>query len=508
MKKKMITACIGGFLLALGLAFASCGDNQESSGPSLEYARVDDGYAVVGMGSYVDGVLDIPSTYKGKPVTTIAEGAFSYEQEIGIVNIPDSVTTIEKNAFNSCPNITSVSIGKNVTVIGDGAFTYCNSIAEITNLDSVETVGVEAFKGCVRLKSVEFSDSITTISDSAFEVCKALETVTFGQKIEWIGKRAFYECVKLGGIEIPDGAPTDILEKAFYGCENVNYIRLGDGVRSIGAEAFSACSLTREIVLGDGLVTIGSNAFASCRKVYQITLGSSLISIGDNAFSKCWLLREVCNRSNLTITKGTSSNGGVGYYAFYVRTGDEPTRLSKDENGLVYYTEGEKKILIAVDFKKSGPLVVPDDVTEIAPYAGYAVQEITSIYIGDGCKKIGEGAFRNTYQIREVTLGKNVEIVDDGAFRYNGYITTLVIGKNLKSVGKEAFLKKVGSKDYRAYKTVYYEGTQKEWNTIVWEEGNDHLLDISVTVAFYSETKPTLAGFYWHYVDGKATMWE
>ena len=176
---------------------------------------------------------------------------------------------------------------------------------------------------------------------------------------------------------------------------------------------------------------------------------------------------------------------------------------------LVYYTDaakGEKK-LITVEFEKSGPLFVPDDVTEIAPYACYNMQEITSVYIGDGCKKIGESAFRNTYQISELHLGKNLEEIGNYAFRYNGYITSPVIGKSLKTVGLQAFLKKVGDKYYRAYDTVYYEGTQAEWNAISFAEGNADLLSASVRVAYYSAEEPTSSGLYWRYVNEKPTLW-
>ena len=165
----LLKGSIGLFVLATGLAIAACdgGKTEDPQTPSLEYALVEDGYAVVGMGTYEEGILNIPSTYKGKPVTTIGEEAFLYETEIGIVNIPDSVKIIEKKAFYNCPNITQVSIGKNVTTIEDSAFADCNNIVEITDLDSVEYIGAEAFRECLMLKAVEFSNSIKTVSNAS-----------------------------------------------------------------------------------------------------------------------------------------------------------------------------------------------------------------------------------------------------------------------------------------------------------------------------------------------------
>ncbi|MBE5752376.1 MAG: leucine-rich repeat domain-containing protein [Clostridiales bacterium] len=524
MKRKLLSVCIGLFAVALCGGAVACesmkpadnGNNNPPApqGPSLEFERVDDGYAVVGIGTYEEGILVIPAEYDGEPVTTIGEKAFAAETEIGVLTVPDSVTTIQAGAFENCSNLTTVTIGKNVSYIADSAFAYCHSMESVSTFESVTFVGKKAFFGCMRLRSVAFSDALKTLSDSAFEVCDKLNTVTVGTGLETIGNRAFYGCKALKGLDIPDGAPTVIGNAAFQLCEAIEYVHLGNGVTQIGDSAFASCSLLRDVVLGDGVMSIGENAFSKCRKFYQLTLGESLVSIGTNAFDRCWLIREIYNRSSLTITLGSNDNGGVGLYAWYVRTGDEPTRIVKDENnGLVYYIEGERKSVIAIELSKSADVVIPDDVTDIGDYAGYGVQFITSLVIGDNCKTIGKSAFRNSYMIRYVKLGEKVETIDELAFRYNGYIVELVINKNLKTVGKEAFLKEEGDAYYRAYKTIFFEGTQAEWNAIRFASGNDHLIGLDdndeplVNLALYSESKPDEEGSYWHYVDGKPTLW-
>jgi hypothetical protein len=179
----------------------------------------------------------------------------------------------------------------------------------------------------------------------------------------------------------------------------------------------------------------------------------------------------------------------------------------------VYYTDGARKALIAIELTKSGDVIVPDDVTEIAPYAGYNEQFITGLVVGDNCTVIGDSAFRNTYMIQYVTLGESVTEIGDEAFRYNGYIVTIIMPKSLKKVGEEAFLKKVGDKKYRAYKNIYFEGTKAEWEAIRFEKGNDHLIGLDdnnepiVSIAFYSETEPNGDGLYWYYANGKPTLW-
>ena len=41
------------------------------------------------------------------------------------INIPDSVTTIGKEAFIRCYSLTSINIPNSVTMIGNDAFSFC-----------------------------------------------------------------------------------------------------------------------------------------------------------------------------------------------------------------------------------------------------------------------------------------------------------------------------------------------------------------------------------------------
>ena len=72
----------------------------------------------------------------------------------GAVTIPDNVTTIGENAFNSCTALTSVTIPGNVTSIGGGAFCNCSNLVTVTIPDSVNSIGVGAFQKCTSLTSI------------------------------------------------------------------------------------------------------------------------------------------------------------------------------------------------------------------------------------------------------------------------------------------------------------------------------------------------------------------
>ena len=47
------------------------------------------------------------------------------------INIPESVISIESNAFAGCGNLTTINIPKSVKNIGYGAFNYCDKLLNI-----------------------------------------------------------------------------------------------------------------------------------------------------------------------------------------------------------------------------------------------------------------------------------------------------------------------------------------------------------------------------------------
>ena len=65
--------------------------------------------------------LDIPRTYDGHPVTSIADNAFSWESRLRSVHIPDTVTTIGEAAFSWCESLTEIDIPSSVRTIGEWA---------------------------------------------------------------------------------------------------------------------------------------------------------------------------------------------------------------------------------------------------------------------------------------------------------------------------------------------------------------------------------------------------
>jgi hypothetical protein len=113
-------------------------------------------------------VVDIPSTFKGVPVTSIGYEAFRRCTSLTSVTIGNSVTSIGGSAFLSCSSLTSITIPNSVTSIGDAAFFDCTSLTSVTIPNSVTSIGDAAFFYCTSLTSITIPDSVTSIGKDAF----------------------------------------------------------------------------------------------------------------------------------------------------------------------------------------------------------------------------------------------------------------------------------------------------------------------------------------------------
>ncbi len=124
----------------------------------------------------------------------------------GSVNIPSSithegkeyaVTSIGKQAFCYCDNLTSVTIPSSVTNIGNNVFHECDNLASVEIPNSVTSIGSGAFAGCPSLTSIEIPNSVTSIADGTFQYCHALIYVELPKNLKRLHPGAFDGCENL-----------------------------------------------------------------------------------------------------------------------------------------------------------------------------------------------------------------------------------------------------------------------------------------------------------------------
>lgn len=82
----------------------------------------------------------------------IGKGSFK-ECSMTSLDIPEGVTTIEQDAFNSCHNLETVTL-HGVTFIGQDAFGWCDQLKKVTLPASLDSISHIAFIDCTSLADV------------------------------------------------------------------------------------------------------------------------------------------------------------------------------------------------------------------------------------------------------------------------------------------------------------------------------------------------------------------
>lgn len=299
--KKHLFLLLTMFLISAPVTQYYAEDNEVYESGDYTYFINDDGTATISKWTGSDTDLTIPEEIDGYTVTKIGDKAFSICLTLTNIEIPDTVTSIGKDAFQVC-GFSGFEFPDSLVSIGDGAFYGCINLKSIEIPDTVTSIGMMAFSACTSLEDIKVSqnneryevidhvlfdksektllaypagreessysipDETLIIGDLAFADCTALNNIIIPDSVNRIGSSAFSECFNLSGIEIP-ASVTAIENNTFYFCESLTNIEIPDSVKSIGDYAFNRCKSLNTVVIPDAVHSIGVDTFANCDSV-------------------------------------------------------------------------------------------------------------------------------------------------------------------------------------------------------------------------------------------------
>jgi len=426
---------------------------------TLEYELRDNGYYVIGIGSYEDTDLVIPSTYLNEAVVGIAANAFN-GVKLTSVSIPESVIDIEDKAFYSTDryDLESISIDDNNTIYSSND---SNCIIEISsnilifgcNNTSIPTSVVAisdyafAYSG---IEYVYFASNLSSIGQHAFAY-SSIKEVNLLYAVT-VGYRAFRECDQMNTVYICGDVilnndvfrNSDSLEKvefeegfmeipknSFYYCRNLYDITLPSTITTIGEFAFGYNSRLYEIEIPANAV-IQKQAFLNCSNIVKLTINEGVCS-ENNSFANCYKIYELYNLSKGTFFHTTLINVSIKntYYSAETESSivKQDDYLFYNDSLIAYIGKTNIAITLPTSYNDSvytlgdyflylrgvESVTISEGVTTI-PYYGLYGSGIVSISLPNSLTVIKEYAFGSLENLNEITIPSNVINIYDNAF--------------------------------------------------------------------------------------------
>lgn len=297
------------------------------------------------------------------------------------------------------------------TVVIDGI--YYNLIEKIDQAEVVSNPN--KYSGIIVIpENVEYEGrvfKVTSIAEDAFYSCESLTSITIGNNITKIG--SFYACKKLNSITIGKNV-NEIQMSAFFDCLNIKYVYIHDLAQWCNIKfgnnysnplhkahrLFLNNEEIEDLVIPDTITSINSNAFYSCSSLKSVTIPSSITQIGYDAFEGCTGIESVYI-TDLAAWCNISFND--------------------DKSNPLYYANH-----FYIYENEVNDLVIPNNIESINGFSFSHCKSLSTVNIPNNVISIGRCAFEECTNLRCVTLrGNNVKNIDEGAFQ---------ICKNLEDV--------------------------------------------------------------------------
>lgn len=427
--------------------------------------------------------------YTSSAMTTVV--AVAPEFSATTITLPSSVKRIEgytnivngklipTGAFEST-NLESIKFtGTNLTNIGPQAFKDVGSLKEISLPNSVKTIEQQAFSGCTKIETINL-ENVISIGTDAFRETHELKSLTFNNesiKLNSIGNGAFMNSGLNGKLDL--SLATNLYEigsYAFSGTGLTNVV-LPSGLTLLDGGVFQDCKQLLTVNLDKTQVKIiKPSTFQGCIELKNVSFPNKLLSIGEDAFNNAKKLEKLdLSNTDINTFGNNSFQDTIMLNTIYLPNEDTLTVIGSG----AFLNSGITRLA-----KKSAPaasvaITLPATVGKLGNSA-FANSQITSfdmsavtsttlttlpadffnnatsletVKLSNAIKTIGENAFTGATKLNTIDLSNTVvETIGANAFKDTTKLTTITLPSTatLKTIGNNAFtnsgLNTLGSK--------------------------------------------------------------
>ncbi|MCR4711626.1 MAG: leucine-rich repeat protein [Clostridia bacterium] len=267
-------------------------------------------YAFESCGALTD--VSFPSTFG-----YISQYGFHNCTGLTAIRLPDTATGIGKYAFSGCTNLSSVNIPSRLNSLGEYAFNNTAITGDIVLPEaSITTLARNTFANCPNLTGIT-AKGVTSVGEYCFYNCTSLASVTFSDDLRYLHQAAFYNTAISSVPPMPNGY--ELPPYCFYNCPNLVNAVVTEGVCRIGytsqaSYVFSACANLESLDIPASVHEIGRYAVTGDPKLTDITIRGVLTEVADYAFY------NINSDAEVAFTMKTKSSSVGRSYANVKRT--------------------------------------------------------------------------------------------------------------------------------------------------------------------------------------------
>lgn len=482
---------------------------------SLKYIHIEDGDDDINYNKDNNLFLDCKSTiqtvYLGRNISYLddIDNESKYYTCLKTFIIGNNINDFTGNELSKhSPNIKRIIIGNNVTNIGYDTFNININNHIIINLSKSEIPTTRGYVGYNSKKIINYikneydefnsykeGDFIFATKDNSSILC-----VYFGDDTELTLPNYYKNDNRRANIYSLSHLTYYIGEYAFYGCNNITNVTIGNMVINIENNAFEDCCYIyndeeygqmygglKYVNIHNRIEYIGHNVFNGCNALEIIIIGKNTTTNENKDTNEQYIedilgnsFTDDTNKNNLKIIINFSENLKTKslddkvinvYDDEYINKNVEfdgglissnYVFVEMENNTLCGYIGNETNLTLPKNYKGNDYVIgdfafyeqnitsitIPNTVTNIGDSAfesallngNYDSSPLTTVTFNNNSKveKIGFAAFRGCYNLTNITFPDSVTSIGDYAFYING-IKELVIGKNVTNIGDFAF---------------------------------------------------------------------